>query len=150
MKTRRTITMGLCTALLLAGAALAQPRHGRAHGNMVDHLATALDLTDAQKATATQLETAMKAQAAPLMQQSQQQRTEIHSLLNGDNPDATQIGEKMIAAKATRAQMKALHDEFKTKFTAILTADQQAKFSQLQQRRQRFQGNRPGPEPTDQ
>ena len=114
MNTRRTITLGVSAGLLLAGAALAQPHRG-ARGSMVDHLATALDLTEAQKATATQLETAMRAQAAPLMQQSRQQHAELRTLLKSADPDATQIGEKVLAAHATRAQMKALHDEFNTK-----------------------------------
>jgi Spy/CpxP family protein refolding chaperone len=113
---------------------------------MVDHLASALDLTEAQKATATQLETAMRAQAAPLMQQSRQQRAELRTLLQSTDPDAAQIGEKVLAAHATRAQLKALHDEFDAKLKGILTADQQAKLGQLQQRRQRFQVNRPAPQ----
>jgi len=144
MRTQRTITVGVFAALLLAGAALAQ-RHG-ARGSMVDHLASALDLTEAQKATATQLETAMRAQAAPLMQQSRQQRAELRTLLQSADPDAAQIGEKVLAAHATRAQIKALHDDFDAKLKGILTADQQAKLGQLQQRRQRFQVNRPAPQ----
>jgi len=100
----------------------------------------------AAQATATQLETAMRAQAAPLMQQSRQQRAELRTLLQSADPDAAQVGEKVLAAHATRAQIKALHDDFDAKLKGILTADQQAKLGQLQQRRQRFQVNRPAPQ----
>ena len=55
-------------------------------------------------------------------------------------PDAATLGQKMIAAHATREQMKALHTEFETKFSALLDSDQQVKFQKMQAMRQQFRG----------
>jgi Spy/CpxP family protein refolding chaperone len=144
MKTRRTILTSACAVLLLAGAALAQG-HGAARTGMVNHLASALSLTEAQKATATELEKALQTAAAPLLQQSRQQWAEIRALLDGANPDATEIGEKMIAAHATQTQIKALHDQFDAKLATILSAEQKAKLGELQQMRRGRELDHPGP-----
>ena len=147
MNLRKTIAMGAGALLLAAGVLLAQPHGHMGHmmdkngAGMVDHLASVLNLTDAQKATAQQLHTELMAKAQPLMQKMRQQHDELKTLLNGTNPDATEIGQKVIAAHDTRNQLKALHEEYMTKFSAVLNADQKAK---LQQMRQQFE-NGPGP-----
>ncbi len=146
-KISRTLTLGLAAAALLAQVVLAQGPHGHGPGDhgpdMLDHLVTALNLTAAQKATATQLHSDMVAKAMPLMQQSHQQWTEIHTLLEGTNPDATELGQKLIAAHAAEVQLKALHDNFVTQLGAVLTADQKAKLTQMEQRHQQMEANGP-------
>lgn len=154
MNVKKTIASAACAALLLAGAAVAQMHHGHmgkaGMAGMEEHIASVLNLTDAQKASAKQLHADLKAKAAPLMEQSRQQHQELKQLLEGTNPDATAIGEKMIAAHATHAQLKALHDDFKTRFSALLNADQKAKLQQLEQTRmQRWHGEGPGEPPAD-
>jgi Spy/CpxP family protein refolding chaperone len=138
---RRILTYGLCAALVLMGAALAvhaQEHHGF-HGKagMAGHheefLAKALSLTDTQKAAAQKLHEEQLAKAKPLMTQHHQQMDEIKTLLDGTNPDATEIGQKMIAAHATGQQLKALHEDFKTRLGALLTADQKTKLQQMEQ-----------------
>jgi Spy/CpxP family protein refolding chaperone len=148
MKMRKMILTGICAALLVAGAAYAQP-HGHGMAGMEAHIAAALNLTDAQKAQVATLHQQMKAQMAPLMQQSRQQRAELKTLMNGVNPDATEIGQKTMAANATKAQMKAIHDDFKTKFTALLTPDQKAKFAQMQQSHMHRGAGAPAAPPAD-
>ncbi|HEY0511446.1 MAG TPA: Spy/CpxP family protein refolding chaperone [Thermoanaerobaculia bacterium] len=138
MKIRQSIASGICAALLLAGAALAQGHHGHVAGTagmdgMAEHLAKALNLTDAQKAQAKQIHQDLMAKMTPLLQQSKQQHQELETLLNGVNPDAAEIGQKTIAAHATRAQIKALHDDAKTRFSALLTPAQKTKFEQMMQ-----------------
>ncbi|HXO19173.1 MAG TPA: periplasmic heavy metal sensor [Thermoanaerobaculia bacterium] len=144
MMIRRTMIAGFCAALLLAGAAVAERRAMGPQG-MVDHLATALGLTAAQKATATQLHATLETKSTPLFQQSRQQWAEINSLLEAIHPDATEIGQKMIAEHATQAQLKALHDDFHASLRAILNADQKAKLDQMDQVRQQHRMDRPGP-----
>jgi Spy/CpxP family protein refolding chaperone len=157
MKIRQTIASGACAALLLAGAALAQ--HGHAHGyagkagmpghdmaghdmaGMEEHLASALNLTDAQKASAKQLHEQLKTRMTPLFQKMRQQHDELKALLDGANPDATEVGQKVIAAHDTRNQLKTLHEDFANRFSALLNADQKAKFQQM---RQKFEDNGPG------
>jgi Spy/CpxP family protein refolding chaperone len=137
-------------AVLLVGAALALHAQGPGslhrmggHGGhmgamdadhmkgMEEFLAKALDLTDAQKAAARKIHEEIAAKAMPLMEQHRQQMEEVHALLDGANPDATEIGQKVIAAHATGEQLKALHEEAMAKFTPLLNADQLEKLKKL-------------------
>jgi Spy/CpxP family protein refolding chaperone len=148
MNIRKTIATVACAALV-AGAALAQPHGHMGHmmgksgaAGMADHLATVLNLTDAQKASAKQLHQELWTKAQPLMAKMKQQHEELKTLLSGANPDATEIGQKVIAAHDTRTQLKAMHEDFANRFSALLNADQKAKFQEM---RQRFeQGDGPG------
>jgi len=139
MKMKMTIVSGVCAALLLAGAAFAQMHghHGMAGAagmdKMVEHLATALNLTDAQKAQAKQIHEQVKAKMTPLLAQSRQQHQELEALLNGVNPDPTEIGRKTIAAHALRAQIKAVHEDAMTRFKTLLTPEQKTKLDQMHQ-----------------
>jgi Spy/CpxP family protein refolding chaperone len=142
MKTIKTLALGAAAAALLASVALAQEPGG--HGQkMLDHVASVLNLTAAQKATAMQLHSDLQAKAAPLMQQSKQQWSEIHTLLDGVNPDATELGQKLIAAHATQTQLKVLHSDFVAKLSAILTSDQKTKLTQMEQLHQQMEGDGP-------
>ena len=142
MKIRKTLALGAAAAALLASVALAQEPGG--HGQkMLDHIASVLNLTAAQKATAMQLHSDLQTKAAPLMQQSKQQWSEIHALLDGANPDATELGQKLIAAHATQAQLKALHEDFVNKVSAFLNPDQKAKLTQMLQLHQQMEADGP-------
>ena len=100
---------------------------------MMEHVSKVLSLTDTQKAAAKKIHEETFAKAGPLMEQQHQQREEIHALLDGANPDATEIGQKMIAAHATDEQLKALHEAAMAKFGALLNADQLEKFKNLKE-----------------
>ncbi len=141
MRTRSRFAPALAAALLAAATVQAQAQVMVIRGGegMFDHIATVLNLTAAQKTSAKQFHDALHTKAAPLFEQSKQQWTEIHALLAGDNPDATQVGEKVIAAHATQVQLKALHDEFDSQLATILTADQKAKWSEMQQMRKQLE-----------
>jgi Spy/CpxP family protein refolding chaperone len=145
---KRILTLAL-TAILLLGATvlLAQPgfhhRSGPGRGGHADFLARALDLTDEQKAAAKEIHEGVEAKAEPLMEQHREQMEEIHALLDGARPDATQIGQKMIAAHATHQQLKALHQEAMAKVSALLNAEQLEKFKEFQEK---FQERHHGPE----
>lgn len=154
---KRFLTLALCAALALGAAALwAQPgfHHKRGPGGMMaahaehfEFIARALDLTDEQKAAAQKIHQETFAKAGPLMEQHRQQMEEIHTLLEGDNPDATLIGQKMIAAHATGEQLKALHEEAMSRFSALLNADQQAKLKKFQEMHHDRDGDDPpGPD----
>jgi Spy/CpxP family protein refolding chaperone len=133
----KKLMMFCLSAALLLGASfavLAQPPHG--HGDMAAHMAymtKALNLTADQQAAAKKLHAELMAKAQPLMVQHKQQKAELKTLMNGVNPDSGEIGQKTLAANATEQQLKALHDEFKTKFMALLTPDQQTKLQQMEQ-----------------
>jgi Spy/CpxP family protein refolding chaperone len=107
--------------------------HGKAGADHTAFLTKALNLTADQQTAVTKLHQDLMAKAQPLMQQHRQQMSEVKTLLDGVNPDATEIGQKTIAAHATMQQLKSLHEDFKTKLTALLTPDQKTKLQQLQQ-----------------
>ena len=141
---KRNLTLVLSAALVLGATFAVQAQmhghgfHGKA-GMMAhrdDFLTKALNLTADQQAAVKALHEGQRTKAQPLMQQHHQQMAEIKTLLDGANPDATEIGQKMITAHATGLQLKALHDDFKTKLTALLTPDQKAKLQQMEQAHQ--------------
>jgi Spy/CpxP family protein refolding chaperone len=132
---KKLMTFCLSAALMLGAsfAVLAQP-HG--HGDMASHeafMAKALNLTADQQVAAKKLHAELMAKAQPLMVQHKQQKAELKTLMNGVNPSSDEIGQKTLAANATEQQLKALHDDFKTKFMALLTPAQQTKFQQMEQ-----------------
>jgi Spy/CpxP family protein refolding chaperone len=141
---KRILAYGLCAALVLVGAAFAvhAQGHGGFHGHMAgmqghheEFIAKTLGLNADQTAAAKKLHAELLVKAQPLMTQHHQQMDEIKTLLDGASPDATEIGQKMITAHVTGQQLKTLHEDFKTKFSALLTADQKAKLQQMDQAR---------------
>jgi Spy/CpxP family protein refolding chaperone len=136
---KRMLTLALSAALVLGAAFAVQAQmhghgfHGKAGADHTAFLTKALNLTADQQASVKTLHQDLMTKAQPLMQQHHQQMAEIKTLLDGTNPDATEIGQKTIAAHATLLQLKSLHDDFKTKLTALLTPDQKTKLEQLHQ-----------------
>ena len=137
---KRILSLALSAALVLGASFAVQAQmhghgfHGKAAG--ADHtafLTKALNLTADQQASVQKLHQDLMAKAQPLMQQHHQQMADVKTLLDGVNPDAAEIGQKTIAAHATLQQLKSLHEDFKTKLTALLTPDQKTKLQQMEQ-----------------
>lgn len=101
------------------------------HEGFEAHLASALDLTEDQKAGAKKLHEEIFAKSEPLMEQHSQQMEAVHALLNSDNPDATEVGTKMIEAHGYMKQIRALHEDGMARFSTLLTAEQKTKFDEL-------------------
>ena len=156
----KKILIGICALLVLATVAMAAHPGGGPHGKMRGEMRgemmeahfAALNLTEGQKAAAKQLHEELRAKAEPLMEQAHEQWEAVHALLDSDNPNPTEVGTRAIAAHQTRAQLKALHEEFKTRFTALLTAEQKEKLEAFHERhegrgemRHRFPGFGHGP-----
>jgi Spy/CpxP family protein refolding chaperone len=135
---KRTFALFLGAILLVGAAAFAAGAggHWTGNGKMMQHraafLTKALNLTADQQAAAKKLHEDLAAQAQPLMAQHRQQMQEIKALLDGGSADAATIGQKTIDAHATGQQLKALHDDFTAKFSALLNPDQLTKFQQIQ------------------
>src|ERR1700710_1838598 len=135
---KKIMTFCLSAALVIGAAFAVQAQmHGpHGHGDMaahMDHMTKALNLTADQQAAVKKLHAELMAKAEPLMAQHHQQQADLKTLMNGVNPNSDEVGQKTLAANATEQQLKGLHEEFKTKFTALLTPDQQAKFAQMEQ-----------------
>lgn len=132
------------SALLLIGTAavFAAQGHDRGRGHargefghrMGAHLAKMLDLTASQQAAARQIHQEVAEKAKPLREQHRDQMEEVHELLDTASPDPTTVGQKLIAAHATRDQIKALHEEAMTRFTDLLNAEQKAKLEELHEK----------------
>ena len=140
MKTRKLLVSAVCL-VVLAGAALAQ-EHGLARKvlpkvGLVEHLAQELDLTAEQKATAVQLQGELQSRAAPLHEQLAQHWNELNALLDSANPDAAELGQRLIATHALEGQMRALHLEYRTKLGAVLSPEQKAKLDRMNARGER-------------
>ena len=139
---KRILTLALSAALVLGASFAVQAQmhghgmHGQAGADHMAFLTKALNLTADQQAAVTKLHQDLMAKAQPLMQQHHQQMADVKTLLDGVNPDATEIGQKTIAAHNTMQQLKALHEDFKTKLTALLTPDQKTKLQQMEQAHQ--------------
>jgi Spy/CpxP family protein refolding chaperone len=135
---KKIMTFCLSAALMIGAAFAVHAQMHGPHGQQdmaahMAHMAKALNLTADQQAAAKKLHAELMAKAQPLMAQHHQQQAELKTLMNGVNPSSDEIGQKTLAAHNTELQLKALHEEFKTKFTALLTPDQQAKFAQMEQ-----------------
>jgi Spy/CpxP family protein refolding chaperone len=133
---KKLMTFALSAALLLGATFAVQAQMHGPHGKgMADHMTymtKALNLTADQQAAVKQLHADLMAKSQPLMAQHRQQRAELKNLMNGVNPSSDEIGQKTLASHNTELQLKALHDEFKTKFKALLTPDQQTKLTQIE------------------
>lgn len=145
MKKHLTLAALATGACLLLGAAIASAQPWQRHGGMgmrggANMLATALNLSDSQKTAVEQLHSALLTKVQPLFEQHRQQMAEIHGLLDAGNADAATIGQKVIAAYATGQKIKAAHDDFDTKVSALLDSDQLTKFKALQSMRKQFMG----------
>ena len=158
----KKLTWFFALGALVFGAALASADHGPhgmrmrvRHGDHLrhdghdghirggiwqsEHLARALDLTADQRTAAKELSEEFAAQAEPLWTSARDQRKQVHELIEGANPDATAIGQRMIAMHQAHQQLKALHESFDTKFSALLDADQRERFEKMREmRKMRF------------
>ncbi|HEY0554593.1 MAG TPA: periplasmic heavy metal sensor [Thermoanaerobaculia bacterium] len=134
---KKIMTFCLSAALVLGAAFAVQAQmHGpHGHGDMaahMDHMTKALNLTADQQAAVKKLHAELMAKAEPLMAQHHQQQADLKTLMNGVNPNSDEVGQKTLAAHNTELQLKALHEDFKTKFKALLTPDQQTKLAQIE------------------
>ena len=154
---RNRITLIAAITLLITLAAVAQPRPrprgaegpgpggpGGMRGPGIERLADVLDLSDAQKSQAEALRATLEATVEPLGEQRRANHEAIKAAIDAN--DATAAGNAVIANAKLREQMKAAHDAFRTSFTAILTAEQKAKFEMLEEMRK---SRRPGPPPQE-
>lgn len=95
------------------------------------HIADKLDLTEEQRESAKQIHEATFEKAGPIMEQHHAQMDEIETLLDAGTVSAQEIGTKLIAAHATKKQLKTLHEEAMGQFKALLTDEQKARFEEM-------------------
>lgn len=142
----KILPYSLAAALLLGAGVTAWAGHdgSHRHGRRGAFLVRALDLDATQQAAVEKLREELAAQAKPLREQRRQQMQEMKALLDGTNPDPAAVGQKMIAARDTKQQMKALHEQFESRLGALLNSEQQEKLQKLQARREEGRSGRFG------
>jgi Spy/CpxP family protein refolding chaperone len=142
---KKIMTTALFVSLLVAGIsglALAQGHMGMGMHRMpgpdgdagfFSHIADMLNLTQEQQDAAKQIHEATFEKAKPLMEQHEAQMDEIETLLDSGKVTAQEIGTKVIAAHATRTQLKAIHEEAMAQFKTLLTDEQKTKLETMEE-----------------
>ena len=113
-------------------------------GRGAHRLARHLDLTEQQRTEARAIHEAARDRVQPIMEESRALRAELHELLDQPSPDATAIGEKAIAIHANRAEVRAVFEDAKAQFEALLTPAQLEKLRELEERRGERRDDRGG------
>jgi periplasmic protein CpxP/Spy len=130
-----TLALLAVPALALAGADQAAAGHaGMSAQAFSDHLqkmATKLNLTEEQQASAKQLFQDFQTKMAPLHQAQQTLHAQLKAALAVANPDAATVGQAVIQLHQNQAQMKPLMAAFHQQLEALLTPEQLAKFKQM-------------------
>jgi Spy/CpxP family protein refolding chaperone len=137
MRARRaaSILAFAAAVLLLALPLAAQPPRGPRDPAEILHnprlLARYLHLT-ADQITATQkLATDLKAALDPLRQQEQKLRDAFQAAVSAANANPCDVGQAALAVRANGEKIKAALEDFDTKFSALLTPDQLARYEAL-------------------
>lgn len=129
--------LALTVAAVLGVGAHAALAGGAHHGmDVAEHmakLATALGLSDQQKAAARKLHEQTAARSAPLREQARLQHDEIEAMLESGSADPAELGQRLIEMHATHKKLEALHAQTFTSFRAQLSAEQRGKLDKLHQ-----------------
>jgi Spy/CpxP family protein refolding chaperone len=125
--TTRWITLAL-VMLSLTGLGFAQ-QQGRMRQPGPPHarLEALLDLTDAQQASLKAIHAEQRQAAEPILEELRGIHDAIETGLESDAPDATALGEKLIAAHAARTRLEQLHRAGRERLVSLLTDEQRQK-----------------------
>ena len=152
---KRVMVFSLSLLLALAGSAFAQQRRGPrpdgpppgagfggpGRGNS-DALAVYLGLTAEQKASWESIQSEARDAARALHEQERSLAEQLESAT-----DATTIGGIVLQLRALQSQIEAGRDAAQARFSATLTADQQAKFAAFEAATQFLPRRGPGGPP---
>jgi Spy/CpxP family protein refolding chaperone len=153
---KRLLSLSIAALLLTAAVVMAQtPRHGhfghmkmagpdgehgaQMHERMVEHLSKALELSDAQKASAQQIHEETMKKVEPLFEQQRALHEQVETALEKGS-DAATVGSLVISSYKNRQAIKAAHEEAMKDFEALLTPDQLTKLQSLKESHERHGG----------
>lgn len=136
MRSRRAASIfAAVAAVLLALPLAAQPPQGPRDPAAILHnprlLARYLHLTPDQITASQKLFADLKAALDPLRQQEQTLRDAFHAAVSAANANPCDVGQAALAVHANQEKIKAALDDFDTKFSALLTPDQLARYEAL-------------------
>lgn len=142
--TRRKKIYGVCAVgLLAAGMLFAAKEHGFGPQRRFEFLASRLNLTGAQKASAQSIFDQSREAAKPVREQLRQGYQELASAIKAGKSDAelTEISERQ---SPLVAQLTAIRAKAFSRLYAQLTDEQKAKAEQMHQRMSAMWGRRAG------
>lgn len=138
MKNRATLfaltALVALLALPLAAGAQQSNQKGRDPREILTNprlLARYLSLTPDQVKTEQELFKELKAKVDPLRQAQQGLRQTFYTDLNATSPNPCTVGQDALAIHQNEEAIKAAFQDFDTKFSAILTPEQLAKYQAL-------------------
>ena len=126
----------LAAVLLLPALAAAAPRGGFDPAAVLHNpraLARYLRLTPAQVEQQKALLAALKAEVEPLREQQKPLQESLREALQAGSPVACEVGALLVDIDALGDQVRAAHEEFDVAFSAILTAEQLARYEALKE-----------------
>jgi Spy/CpxP family protein refolding chaperone len=130
---KQTLLTLSAVALLSATTIAAQGRgHFGPEGRMGGGLATALDLTDAQKTQAKTIFDTERQSTKPLMQQLQTQRQSVDQAIQGGK-SAEEVSAIAAQQGSLLGQLEGVRASARQQFYSILTPAQQKKYLALEQ-----------------
>jgi len=122
----------MCMMLIIAcGSMLMAQRPGPGDQNPANVLARYFDFDETQQSQLTELMDTRRSDSEPIVTQISENRHALGEMLNGDDPDATAIGQTMLFIKDLEGQLFAVQQAFGDGFTAMLTEDQAQKLGAL-------------------
>lgn len=125
------LTLALGWSLLLsAQGPPGPPDPAKMAQHRVAHLTTMLNLTPDQQSQATALFTNAAQAESPLMQQMRTAHESLRAAAKSNN--TTAIDQAATTVGNLTAQMIAIHTKADAAFNALLTADQQAKYAEME------------------
>ena len=108
-------------------------------------LENVLEFTDEQFEALDALKADLRATIRPLQSETRGLRESIKAALESENPDATGLGESMIASHGLGQQIRLAQRDFRTSFEEILTDEQLQKLQEWKEHPRRGRGmRRPG------
>ena len=132
---KRRLMIATALLVLLAVPLMAEAARGPRNPADVLHnaraLAKYLKLTPAQIETTKGLLEDLRGTTKPLYEQIEPLETQLRSQLDAASPNACNVGATVVQIDAVRDQIRGARQDFDDAFSAILTAEQLAKYEAL-------------------
>ena len=130
------IALTLTTSLALAAVAQAGP-HGRGGGRGLLPPPGYLELTEDQIDAAKAIREQTRDLVEPIRAEVRSLRQQLAATLDGETPDATEVGQLAIDIHSQRQQLRVLRQDAESQFAALLTAEQLERWENFKDLRSR-------------
>ncbi len=144
MKHRKTlaiVAIALLALLPLAAVAESGDRHrGRGPGRGMFPPPGYLDLSEEQIEATEAIREEVRSEMRATRSETRTLREALRALLEGDDPDAAEVGQLMIELHGLKQQTRAILEGAESRFAALLTAEQLEKWENFKELRKGRRG----------